>query len=182
MLIPRLLKQARARAEDVLELERRCERAQADYHHAIRQLHLSGGTMREIAAALGVSHQRVGQIVGAQNRSWLQRLRELGAGERRLACSFCGESSAVVERLVSGPTGIYICDGCVRAARAVLDGGDAGGAAPLARIGAPRQRCSFCGKAAKGARQLVGTAAVRICTDCVPVAAKFAAEVDDRAR
>ncbi|MGH3072312.1 MAG: Clp protease N-terminal domain-containing protein [Gaiellaceae bacterium] len=49
----------------LLELAHEQERAQADLHHAIRRLHAAGGSLREIADELGLSHQRVHQIVGA---------------------------------------------------------------------------------------------------------------------
>jgi DNA-binding CsgD family transcriptional regulator len=52
--------EARAR---LLELQHSAEVARVDYHHTIRQLHAAGGSLREIADALGLSHQRVHQIV-----------------------------------------------------------------------------------------------------------------------
>ena len=36
-----------------------------------------------------------------------------------LHCSFCGESSSEVAKLISGP-GVYICDGCVQLCNQVL--------------------------------------------------------------
>ena len=47
----------------MLQRQHELERARADYHHAIRRLHAAGGSMREIAECLGLSHQRVHQIV-----------------------------------------------------------------------------------------------------------------------
>jgi DNA invertase Pin-like site-specific DNA recombinase len=38
-------------------------RAKVDYHQAIRRLHAAGGSLREIAEALRMSHQRVHQII-----------------------------------------------------------------------------------------------------------------------
>ena len=175
MLDPKLLKQARRRAERLLELERQCERSRADYHHAIRQLHLRGGTMREIAAALGLSHQRVGQIVKAGAASWLDRIRNLGGQEKRLRCSFCDKPDAEVEKLVAGP-GVFCCDGCLVEARAAANGDELTSSARLKRISGGRMRCSFCGKPAKGSRLLVGTSRARICTECLPVAEQFAEE------
>ena len=52
----------------LLELQRDLEHTNADYQHAIRRLQAGGGSMREIAAELGLSHQRVHQIVGAEAR------------------------------------------------------------------------------------------------------------------
>jgi len=42
------------------------DRARIDLHHAIRRLHAAGGSLREIAEALGLSHQRVHQIVDTE--------------------------------------------------------------------------------------------------------------------
>jgi len=46
-----------------LELQHQADRAKLDFHHSIRRLHAAGSSMREIAEALEVSHQRVHQIV-----------------------------------------------------------------------------------------------------------------------
>ena len=60
------LAQARTAQERLLELQRDAERARVDYHYEIRRLHAAGGSLREIADALGLSHQRVHQIVEAE--------------------------------------------------------------------------------------------------------------------
>ncbi len=62
-LDPTLLKEARGTRDRLLEAQRDLERARADYNHSIRRLHAEGGSLREIADDLGVSHQRVHQIV-----------------------------------------------------------------------------------------------------------------------
>jgi hypothetical protein len=64
-LDPALLTEARGSRDRLLELQRDLEKARADYNHAIRRLHAEGGSLREIAEDLGVSHQRVHQIVDA---------------------------------------------------------------------------------------------------------------------
>jgi hypothetical protein len=57
------LKEARELRSRLLDLQHEADRAKLDYHHAIRRLHATGGSMREIAEALDLSHQRVHQIV-----------------------------------------------------------------------------------------------------------------------
>jgi hypothetical protein len=36
-------------------------------------------------------------------------------------CSFCGKSQAQVQRLIAGPNGVYICDGCVDLCRGIIE-------------------------------------------------------------
>jgi hypothetical protein len=66
----RLLGEAKETRDRLLELQHEAERARADHHHAIRRLHAAGASMREIADGLGLSHQRIHQIVdGGANRT-----------------------------------------------------------------------------------------------------------------
>ncbi|MBR2529021.1 MAG: ATP-dependent Clp protease ATP-binding subunit ClpX [Blautia sp.] len=39
----------------------------------------------------------------------------------RIRCSFCNKTEDQVEKLISGPEGIYICDGCVSVCNEILD-------------------------------------------------------------
>jgi Clp amino terminal domain, pathogenicity island component len=57
------LREARESRDRMLEAQHTLESARADYGHAIRRLHAEGGSLREIAESLGLSHQRVHQIV-----------------------------------------------------------------------------------------------------------------------
>jgi hypothetical protein len=69
-------KRARAR---LIDAERDVEVARAEFHRAVRRLHLHGASLRELALGLGLSHQRVHQIVESAggSRRWLRR-RETG--------------------------------------------------------------------------------------------------------
>ena len=62
----KILEEAKELREKLLDLQHEEERARVDYQHAIRRLHAKGGSLREIADELGLSHQRVHQIVGEE--------------------------------------------------------------------------------------------------------------------
>jgi len=61
-----LLEQALRTRDRVLDAQHELDRARADYEHLVRRLVAGGGTIREVGAALGISHQRVHQIVDAE--------------------------------------------------------------------------------------------------------------------
>ena len=65
---PHLLDRARAAATRLSEAERTALLARADYHAAIRRLHLAGASCREIAGVLSLSHQRVQQVIEGARR------------------------------------------------------------------------------------------------------------------
>lgn len=58
-----ILKDAQGVRERLLELQHQTEIARVDFHHLVRRLHAAGGSLREIAESLGLSHQRVHQII-----------------------------------------------------------------------------------------------------------------------
>jgi hypothetical protein len=62
-LDPATLREARESRDRMLDAQHTLETARADYGHAIRKLHAEGGSLREIAESLGLSHQRVHQLV-----------------------------------------------------------------------------------------------------------------------
>jgi hypothetical protein len=171
------LRDALAARDQLIEAEHAAERARADFHAAVRRLRAAGGSLREMADALQLSHQRVHQIVEEPapqtERRWRRRR---SAGKDLLCCSFCGRSKRSVAKLIAGP-GVYICDECVaRAGR--LDAPAVGdqGAPPLSVEPADSQaKCSFCGKQTDNSRRLVtGSMPVgrhrqpaRICTECL---------------
>lgn len=131
----------------MVDAERDADHARGDYYHAIRRLHLAGGSMREIAAVLDLSHQRVHQIVesvGGAGRRW----RPPSTDPKNLRCSFCGVDQKKARKLVAGP-GVYICNECVAAATiAVMGGREARskGTTFVAVDESSARNCSFCGK------------------------------------
>ena len=178
-----LLAEARQAQERLIEAEHQAEVARADFHRAVRRLHLNGSSLRELAVALGLSHQRIHQIVEAAGggRRW---------GQRRhprpdlLVCTFCGKSQKQVKKLIAGP-GVYICEGCAELARGVIGTGQAAetGLGPIRAVAETvpvlrgveetRERCSFCGKH-RG--QCTGLAATELGAVADPV--KMAADAD----
>jgi hypothetical protein len=59
----KVLAEAREVRQRLVDLESQTAHARVDYHHAIKKLHAAGGSLREIADVLDLSHQRVHQIV-----------------------------------------------------------------------------------------------------------------------
>lgn len=116
-----LLAQAKAAESRVIDAEHAAEVARADFHRAVRRLQLAGASLREIADALGLSHQRVHQIVEAAGGGRRWRYRRPPAEKLRY-CSFCGREQKQVDTLIAGP-GVMICDGCVPRADAALTAG-----------------------------------------------------------
>ena len=69
MLDPELVRKAKEERDRLVDVQHDVERARSDYHHTIRVLHSAGGSLREIADELGLSHQRVHQIVDVTGES-----------------------------------------------------------------------------------------------------------------
>jgi hypothetical protein len=170
-----LLDEARAAEARLIDAERAAEIARADFHHAVRRLQLSGGSLREIAEALGLSHQRVHQIVeGAGGARPWRRVARRGAAERgdTLKCSFCGKQQRQVRKLIAGP-GVYICNECIEKADRVIATGEAA-ATPLSAMTSAGEekeagavKCSFCGKRRHQVSGVAVAARVGICTECL---------------
>jgi hypothetical protein len=175
-LDPDLIREAEAARARLLDAQHAAERARADYHHAVRRLHAAGGSLREIAEALRLSHQRVHQIVGEQEQE------PLGP------CSFCGRSREECEKLIAGP-GVFICERCVARASGLAGGAAAGDREKPEMLVEPpgsEVRCSFCGQEARKVRHLVASPLPvpagkfgdppRICDKCLALCEEILAE------
>ena len=46
---------------------------------------------------------------------------KFGGNNNVYKCSFCGKTDDQVNRLVAGPNGVYICDGCIKLCTEILD-------------------------------------------------------------
>jgi hypothetical protein len=162
-----LLRRAKDAAARLTDAQHRAEVSRADYHHAIRRLHLAGGSLRAIADALGLSHQRVHQIVEASGGGPEWRPRRKATAD--LACTFCGSSTEDVTKLIAGP-GVSICDECVALASLVVTDNrshhTARGQIDPVPDGTALD-CTFCGKAGSEVGRLAAGPGVRICRSCV---------------
>ena len=156
-----LLREAQTEASRLADAERQVLLVRADYHTAVRRLHLSGASLREVAQALGLSHQRVQQIVGGAGGTWWQRAWR-SRNVRDAVCTVCERPPSEVEKLIAGPD-IFICDACVTAAETWLETHHTEPARGASRV---TGRCAFC-RARPSARRLVPAGAVVVCADCL---------------
>jgi len=154
-----LLEAALRRREEFEAAQDAVERSRGEFNRSIRHLHIAGGSMREIAEALGLSHQRVHQIVEAGQPV---EARETSTMTDLLVCQFCDKNQTEVAKLIAGP-GTYICDTCVARAHAVGDADGTDGDLLTAEA-----KCGFCGKGFKKVDWVVERAGrSSICNECV---------------
>jgi hypothetical protein len=160
MPLDEALYNAARRARDRLEeAQIEAERARSEYHEAIWRLHSIGGSLREIAEVMQISHQRVHQIID-------------GA-----ACSFCDARRADVTKLIAGP-GVFICERCLTLALRVIaserDASDDRTIIQMAAAG-PSVKCSFCRKKAKRVGLMAERGETRICGRCLSLCTEIVA-------
>jgi hypothetical protein len=189
-----LLAAARMAGERFAAAERETDMARTEYHHAVRRLHLAGASLRDVAHALGISHQRVQQIVQANGGTWWSLIWRGRRVKPDMICSFCGRPGGQVAKLIAGPK-VYICDACVGAAEQVLRGSMPKESTAGARIDlvpfSSRVRCSFCGQKPRQAMtrlkkkagaegpdlRVVQSGDKRVCDRCVDICRRI---LDDR--
>ena len=165
-----LLKKAQAAGAKLTDAERQAQLARTEYHAVVRRMHLAGGSLREIAEALGLSHQRVQQMVNGAGGSWWQRVWRSRKVTRDMVCTFCQRPASEVAKLIAGPK-VCICDACVALAEKARTGSSARavrGVLTLAGVGW-RVRCSFCSKQRTAERPLLTGPAGNICGECLDV-------------
>lgn len=163
---PELLNKARSASERWTEAERQTLLLRADYQTAVRRLHLAGGSLREIAEALGVSHQRVQQIVEEAGGSWWRRAWRTRTVKGDAVCTFCGRPPGEVSKLIAGPN-VYICDACVELAGQVISGTPKAPSLFFLSRGGARSACSFCGERRDEERPVVTRHETNVCGDCL---------------
>jgi hypothetical protein len=188
----KLMREAERAKEQLAVAQHAAYRAKVDYHQAIRRLHAAGGSLREIAEALRLSHQRVHQIIDEAaeptRRRWRREPQVLPGPPG--PCSFCGRPYDVCAKLIAGPEGaLFICDRCaVQATRLAAGSAVEGQAEGPMRLEPPESQanCSFCGVEARKVRHLVASALAvpagkfgelpRICDKCQDLCLEILAE------
>lgn len=163
-----LLRDARAAGARLAGAEREVQLARAAYHAVIRRMHLAGGSLREIAEVLGLSHQRVQQMVQGAGGSWWQRIWRNRNLKGNLICTFCRRPKSEVAKLIAGPK-VYICDICVATAEQSMTPGPTPalpGSLARAKEGS-KARCAFCRKGRTADRALLTGSAGNICGECL---------------
>jgi len=174
-LNPDLLERARQTGTDLAAADRQALLARTEYHTAIRRLHLAGASLREIAEALSLSHQRIQQIVDGSGGTWWRRAWRTRGTTRDAICTWCGRPPSEVGKLVAGPK-IYICDDCTRdASRQLAAMADGKGS-----LRAARTRCSFCSRFGTGGRRVVAGPNANVCDECLKLCREFMALMQGR--
>ena len=165
-----LLKKARAARARLADTEHQVQLARTEYHTIVRRMHLAGGSLREIAQALALSHQRIQQMVDGAGGSWWQRVWRSRNLKSNLICTCCGRPQDEVARLIAGPK-VFICDACVAVAEQSLTGTSASATRRSWALAKEegKGRCSFCGKRKSSERPLLTGPAVNICGECLKV-------------
>jgi hypothetical protein len=166
MLKAELLDRAHAARADLEEADRRALLSRAEYHTAIRRLHLAGGSVREVAHALSLSHQRVQQIVQGAGGTWWRRMWRTRTVRPDAVCTWCGRPPGEVAKLVAGPR-VYICDACIADAEGAASGRETSRSFVLTTRASIRRRCSFCGRTAGKDCPLAAAAAGHVCGACL---------------
>lgn len=160
----RLARQARAAAEHITERQRDLDAARGAFQRTVRALYLDGGSLREIADELGISHQRVHQLLDLPTRSDARGPDRRSTG---LVCSFCGRPQSAVLKLICGPNRVGICNDCVVPATAAVQHGSPAEDSRTALTPVAAGTCSFCGKSPGPELAVAESGAVRICAECI---------------
>jgi ClpX C4-type zinc finger len=159
-LDPELLRRVKDAQAKMRTAEHDLTVANAAFALALRQLNLNGGSVRDIAREVGLSHQRVAQLIEgvADGRGWKRK----GKKPVVLACSFCARTQQEVRKLIAGP-GVYICDSCVAIAGPVTRTRTAD---PPFVVG-PESQCRFCGKWPRPDLLVATDQSFSICGECL---------------
>jgi hypothetical protein len=162
-----LLRKARASLQNVDDAETALVSARRRSQADIRSLHAGGASLREIASALSLSHQRVHQLVTALP----------SAPVPSLGCAFCGATQAERRKIVMGPKGSGICERCTDHASALLEAWESLPTEEHRRLDpaltvVTDAKCHFCSKKAPRhvPAQVVSLSGSAVCSQCLVLA------------
>ena len=183
-----LVREAARAKEELAVAEHGAYRAKVHYHQAIRRLHAAGGSLREIAEAFRMSHQRVHQIINEAAEATRRRRETQVLSGPVGPCSFCGRPRDVCAKLIVGPE-VFICDRCVMQATRLAAGSAVEDQAEGSMRLAPPEsqaKCSFCGQQGRQVQHLVASGLAvpagkfgelpRICDKCRDLGLEILAE------
>ena len=183
-----LVREAARAKEELAVAEHAAYRAKVHYHQAIRRLHAAGGSLREIAEAFRMSHQRVHQIINEAAEATRRRRESQVLSGPVGPCSFCGRPRDACAKLIVGPE-VFICDRCVmQATRLAASSAVEGQAEGSLRLEPPESqaKCSFCGLQGRQVQHLVASGLAvpagkfgelpRICDKCRDLGLEILAE------
>lgn len=186
-----ILRDVEAAREHLESLEDKAYEARATLHQSIRRLHATGASLREMAIALGMSHQRVHQIIGTDGIVEVEPSAvtdvsplpvpapaqspavAVTAGED--SCSFCGAPRRELDKLLAAPGPVFICGGCVGKANLAVQNRSAAGFRSVAVD--EDATCSFCGNgsAVGGVMAESERGSPRICSRCTETCRRLVA-------
>ena len=142
----RLLEQAQAASARIATAQHEVDTARIGFQRAVRALYLNGGSLREIADALGLSHQRLHQLLDVPSGRPASARRRRGH-QGAVPCSFCGRPQPQVAKLIAGEGGVAICDSCVALAGSSIASSEPAWSAEVTVAVQPAPgQCPFCGK------------------------------------
>jgi ClpX C4-type zinc finger len=167
----RLAGQAREAAQRITGRQHDLDAARADFQRSVRALYLDGGSLREIADVLGLSHQRVHQLLDLP----VQRKRR--GRKSQLTCAFCARERTAVRKLIMGP-GVGICNDCVPLATVVTEHRAPAADSRTTLVHRDAGTCSFCGKGADAGPGLAGAEDATVCTECLALCREILAGED----
>jgi hypothetical protein len=196
MIDEQLLGEAERARDHLTDLQHEADRAQVSYQHAIRRLNAAGATLREIADVLGLSYQRVHQIVDVSTGKGALKN---SSSDLARVCGFCGTPQQDARTSIAGP-GVSICSRCVDLAAEVVAEGLPRTEDKRMLVGVDANHteahCGFCGKRrsqvsgmaeaplqppiGKGSRGRRDRHGVRICAECLLLCEEIFVETNAR--
>ncbi len=169
-LDPQRLAEARTAAAALEAAEAAIEPLRMAYRARLTALNAGGASLREIAAALGLSHQRVHQLVQADAGVPARPSKASGvnsAPSARLVgkgvCVLCGEAG-----VPAAGKAVCVCRPCRQACRALLAGSGEAGERGIRQVRRhQRPRCASCGRQPEAGETFLAGPVGTLCQRCL---------------